>query len=252
MPKTKATALSMKLYIDRKAQRLLFAEASKDVVDFLFAILALPVATAVELVGKEAMVGCVGNLYASVEKLDSTYLQAGVANVDLLCPTVVSPYAIANTRRSLLCLPKAKNLFRCGKTVAGSTYCGNYITDMYNKKCPGNCGNHMTAAVQYLSSAVPSNDSGKVAAAAPQSAAEGIVQGVVTYMVLDDLTVTPMAGVSSVATVLNTFAVRDIGDLQEKTVQLGYKEGLAILKASLKSKSVLTNVFVHANNSSVA
>jgi hypothetical protein len=43
-------------------------------------------------------------------------------------------------------------------------------------------------------------------------------------MVLDDLTVTPMAGVSSVATVLNTFAVRDIGDLQEKTVQLGYKE----------------------------
>jgi hypothetical protein len=86
-------------------------------------------------------------------------------------------------------------------------------------------------------------------------------------MVLDDLTVTPMADVSSVTTVLNTFAVRDIGDLQEKTVQLGRKEvgglslvlvlvltmqGLAILKASLKSKSVLTDVFVHANNSSVA
>jgi hypothetical protein len=211
----------MKLYIDRKAQRLLFAEASKDVVDFLFALLALPVATAVEVVGKEAMVGCVGNLYASVEKLDSTYLQAGVAKVDLLCPIVVSSYA--NTSRSLLCLPQAKNLYRCGKTVAGSTYCGNYITDTYYMKCPGNCGNLMTADVQYLSSeAVPSNCSVQVAA--PQSAAGGIVQGVVTYMVLDDLTVTPMAGVSSVATVLNTFAVRDIGDLQEKTVQLGYKE----------------------------
>jgi hypothetical protein len=44
-------------------------------------------------------------------------------------------------------------------------------------KCPGNCGNLMTADVQYLSSeAVPSNCSVQVAA--PQSAAGGIVQGV--------------------------------------------------------------------------
>jgi len=73
---TATAALSMKLLIDRKAQRVLFAEASKEVVDFLFSLLALPVATAVKLVGKDAMVGCVGNLYASVDKLDSTYVQA--------------------------------------------------------------------------------------------------------------------------------------------------------------------------------
>ena len=59
---TTTTTLSMKLLIDRKAQRMLFAEASKEVVDFLFSLLALPVATAVQLVGKEHMVGCVGNL----------------------------------------------------------------------------------------------------------------------------------------------------------------------------------------------
>ncbi|CAO2161091.1 unnamed protein product [Urochloa humidicola] len=78
---------------------------------------------------------------------------------------------------------------------------------------------------------------------AAASAANGFVQGVVTYVVTDNLTVTPMSAGSSI-TLLNTFAVKDVGDLQEKTVQLGYNEGLAILKASLQSKTVLTDVFL--------
>ncbi|RLM80044.1 hypothetical protein C2845_PM12G07840 [Panicum miliaceum] len=57
-----------------------------------------------------------------------------------------------------------------------------------------------------------------------------------------NLTVTPMSTISSI-TLLNTFVVRDLADLQE-TVQLGYDEGVAILKASLQSKTVLTDVFL--------
>ena len=69
------------------------------------------------------------------------------------------------------------------------------------------------------------------------------MQGIVTYTVMDDLTVTPMSSISSIP-LLNTFAVRDLSALQEKTVQLGYQEGLEILKASLRSKTVLTDVFL--------
>ncbi|CAL4977907.1 unnamed protein product [Urochloa decumbens] len=148
---TTGVTLSMKLVIDKKAQLLLFAEASKDVVDFLFSLLALPVATAVKLLGKESMVGCVGNLYASVDKLNSAYVQGGVVKDALLCPTV---FSFGN---SLLGLPE--------KTLHSIT-------------------------------------------------------------------------------LLNTLSVKDVGDLQEKTVQLGYNEGLAILKASLQSKTVLTDVFL--------
>ncbi|WVZ72326.1 hypothetical protein U9M48_020805 [Paspalum notatum var. saurae] len=224
------------LLIDRKAQRVLFAEASKEVVDFLFSLLALPVATAVKLVGKEAMVGCVGNLYASVDKLDSTYL---------LSPTVLSPAAsAANT--SVLRLPapsygQPKPWYRC--TSSGYSNCRSYITDAHGKACPS-CGPSMTTAAECLSSSSGSGGSSGQQVAAP-SAAKGFVQGIVTYTVLDNLTVTPMSAISSI-TLLNTFAVRDIGDLQEKTVQLGYNEGLAILKASLQSKSVLTDVFLTA------
>ncbi|XP_008673698.1 uncharacterized protein [Zea mays] len=251
MSTTTATAgLTMKLLIDRKAQRVLFAEASKDVVDFLFSLLVLPIATAVKLIGKEAMVGCVGNLYASVDKLDSaTYVQAGVGKNALLCPTVVSP--AANTSSSLLRLPapssvQPKQLYRCTNTNnMNVNNCRAYITEQYGRACPA-CGCSMSTTANYLPFA--GGSSASVGQSVAQSAAGGFVQGTATYTVLDDLTVTvtPKSSISSI-TLLNTFAVRDIGDLQEKTVQLGYNQGLAILEASLKSKSVLTDVFLYAN-----
>lgn len=59
---TSASALSMKLLVHTNGQRVRFAEASKDVVDFLFSLLALLVITAVNPLRKESMVGCVSNL----------------------------------------------------------------------------------------------------------------------------------------------------------------------------------------------
>ncbi|CAM0879553.1 unnamed protein product [Alopecurus aequalis] len=227
------TALSMKLLVDTKAHRVLFAEASKDVVDFLFSLLAVPVGTAVKLLGKDSMVGCVGNLYASVEKLDGTYVQAGAAKDALLHPVVLSPASGA----SMLCLPEgssggqSKGLFKCSSCIS----C--YVTYISGTKCPS-CSRQMTTAVQFLS-----GSGGQVAQGAAGAGGKGFVQGIVTYTVLDNLSVNPMPSISSIA-LLNTFAVKDLGALQEKTVQLGYKEGLAILRASLQSKTVLTDVFL--------
>ncbi|CAO2193697.1 unnamed protein product [Urochloa humidicola] len=241
---TAAAALSMKLLIDTKSKRVLFAEASKEVVDFLFSLLALPVATAVKLVGKDAMVGCVGNLYASVDRLDATYVQPGAAKDALLSPTVLSPAASSNS--SLLRLPAAPStgqpttFYRCTNTCYSN--CRSYITDEHGKLCP-TCHRSMTTAALYL----PSLEGSDGSAQPVPKAGEGFVQGIVTYTVLDNLTITPMSTISGI-TLLNTFAVRDLGDLQEKTVQLGYSEGLAILKASLQSKTVLTDVFLGNNN----
>ncbi|CAL4951588.1 unnamed protein product [Urochloa decumbens] len=211
---TTGVTMSMKLIIDKKAQRLLFAEASKDVVDFLFSLLALPVATAVKLLGEEDMVGSVGNLYASVGKLESTYVLGGV---------------VKDTRAPL---PH--------RALVRYSNCRSYVTAVYGGACPA-CRGTMKTAVTQL---VPSAGSGQTVV---QSAANGLVQGIVTYVVTDNLTVTPMSAVSASITLLNTLSVKDVSDLQEKTVQLGYNEGLAILKASLQSKTVLTDVFLSDN-----
>ncbi|CAL4958237.1 unnamed protein product [Urochloa decumbens] len=257
MATTTTAALSMKLLIDRKSKRVLFAEAGKDVVDFLFSLVALPVATAVKLVGTEAVVGSVGNLYASIDKLDSTYvIQAGSgAGKDaLLCPTVLSP-AASSSNGSLLRLPapalpssggQPKSYFKCSNNYSSlystMSSCSSYVTDASGTTCPS-CRNQMKTALKYVAPSSEQKAAAEKAASVAGGAAKGFVQGIVTYTVLDNLTVTPMSTISGI-TMLNTFAVRDLGDLQEKTVQLGYEEGLAILKASLESKTVLTDVFL--------
>ncbi|TVU46760.1 hypothetical protein EJB05_06318 [Eragrostis curvula] len=95
----------------------------------------------------------------------------------------------------------------------------------------------MVTAAQYLCSSAAAGSVPVV-----QSTGKGFVQDIMTYTVLDNLKVTPMSAISSI-TLLNTFAV-DFSALQEKTVQLGYNEGVEILRASLQSKTVLTDVFL--------
>ncbi|KAM3374728.1 hypothetical protein P3S68_013442 [Capsicum galapagoense] len=70
--------LSLKLLIDPKAKKVLFAETEKDCVDFLFHILSLPVSTVIRLLKTKGMnYGCLPNLYESVENLHDTYIQCG-------------------------------------------------------------------------------------------------------------------------------------------------------------------------------
>ncbi|KAF8662954.1 hypothetical protein HU200_055540 [Digitaria exilis] len=197
----------MKLLIDIKANRVLFAEADKNVVDFLFSLLALPVATIVQMLGKGSISGSFGNLYGSVENLDHTYVLPHMEKGRILNPTVMA--SPASTSRSSLLLPmpssgQPESLFRC------ASYGWLIDASGYNvQKAPS----------------------------------QGFVQGVVTYTVKDDLTVTPMSTISTI-TMLNAAGVSNFGDLQEMTVLLGYAEGLAIVKASLQSKTVLTDVFL--------
>ncbi|XBI15851.1 hypothetical protein VPH35_058200 [Triticum aestivum] len=70
---TSAAGLSIKLVIDTKSQKVRFAEAGSDVVEFLTGLLSLPLGTVVDLLTKEHMVGSIGNVLGSVEKMDAGY-----------------------------------------------------------------------------------------------------------------------------------------------------------------------------------
>ncbi|KAG2595582.1 uncharacterized protein LOC120705954 [Panicum virgatum] len=99
----------------------------------------------------------------------------------------------------------------------------------------------MTAEVQIVE---PS-----AAAVAGEGSTTGYVRDMVTYTVMDDLSMAPMSTICAVAA-LAGLGVSDITGLQAKTVEIGYKEGLALLKASLQSQTVLTDVFLGAKGSS--
>ncbi|KAG8371263.1 hypothetical protein BUALT_Bualt13G0069400 [Buddleja alternifolia] len=222
--------LSLKLLIDTKGKRVLFAETNKECIDFLFHILSLPVATIISLLKKQGMVGSIANLYESIENLNESYIQPNQTKETLLKP--MPP--ICGYSAPLLLLnnaPTQKKFYKCTQVQ-----CYSYVSEDPNAVCPQCCVRKMATSMSYH---VATNTTpGK------QACDEGgFVKGVVTYMVMDDMVVMPMSTISSI-TLLNKFNVKEVSALEEKVVNLGMDEAVKLLKSSLQSKRVLTNVFL--------
>ncbi|CAN1131040.1 hypothetical protein LINPERHAP2_LOCUS6165 [Linum perenne] len=225
-PTTTTTKVTLKLLIDRKTKRVLFAEAGKEFVDFLFTLLSFPLGTVIRLLSKNKMVGCLGNLYQSIEDLSDTFIQPST-NKD----TVLKPMAPS--------CPNGTTLLLTGGDSNGTTktfyMCPSYhrnVADNTKAVCP-QCNSSMSYAVPYIAPPVVNSETG------------GFVKGVVTYMVMDNLEVKPMSTISSL-TLLSKFNVQQVGALEERVIELGMNQGLNLLKASLQSKNVLTSVFLGA------
>ncbi|MED6119636.1 hypothetical protein PIB30_013268 [Stylosanthes scabra] len=237
------TKLTMKLLVDTKQEKVLFAEASKEVVDFLFHLLQLPLATVVRLLTPKGVVGCIGNLYQSVENLnDIYYLQPNQPKHFLLNPKIPPSSPLIS---AALLPPNGggsgepesitpTKMYRCGS-------CSSYsVTDLFNAKCSACSFGYMNREVKYISK----NDNlVKDSSSSSSWTNNGFVKEVVTYTVRDDLVVEPMSTISCI-TLLNQFSVKDVGVLKEKVVDLGMAEGIKLLKASLESETVLTSVFL--------
>ncbi|KAI5318097.1 hypothetical protein L3X38_037805 [Prunus dulcis] len=235
MATSNSTHVSLKLLIDTNGRKVLFAEARKDVVDFLFSLLSLPVGTVIRLLSKDGMVGSMGKLYESVENLNDTYLQPNLDKDTLLKPktTVAGANILPQLTNNINVDSNSKQFYMCSNCYP------RHISDVYGTPCP-NSYNSIITSVTYVS---PQASSSPVVATSGSEG--GYVKGVVTYMVMDNLEVKPMSTISSIA-LLNQFNVKDVGALQEKVVHLGMKEGLKLLKASFETSAVLTKVFLGA------
>jgi hypothetical protein len=168
------TKVKLTLMVDKKANKVLFAEAEKDFVDFLFNLLSLPIATVIRLLRDASMFGCVGNVYQSLEILNEAYLQPNLNKSQLLKPHVTAP--VLNAPQSLASInsqPMDKKLmYKC------ETH--HYVTDVKHTSCPC-CSCSMNQHLWFVESNV-----------------DGIVKNIVTYMVTDDLSVTPVSMISGV------------------------------------------------------
>ncbi|CAN1269179.1 hypothetical protein LINPERPRIM_LOCUS13488 [Linum perenne] len=85
---TNEVKVTLKLFIDKKTNKVVFAESGKEFVDFLFSFLSLPLGTLIRLLSKDQMLGCMGNLYQSVEDLDVTFMQPSTSKNSYLKPTL--------------------------------------------------------------------------------------------------------------------------------------------------------------------
>ncbi|CAL9007840.1 unnamed protein product [Prunus brigantina] len=171
--------VSLKLLIDTKGHKVLFAEAGKDFVDFVFTLLALPVGTVIRLLSnwltlphntKDNMVGSLGKLYDSRELLNDTYMLPNLNRDTLLKPK--APIGGANV----------PHLLTNDESLAKKVYmCGSYhhfIADDPRAICP-QCKYTLSTEVPYVAAqAITEGSSG---------GGGGYVKDVVTYMIMDHL-----------------------------------------------------------------
>ncbi|KAL3828502.1 hypothetical protein ACJIZ3_017304 [Penstemon smallii] len=221
--------VQMKLLINTQTKQVLFAEANKDCVDFLFHILSLPIASVIRLLRGQGMVGSLPNLYESVENLNDSYIQPDQTKNSLLKPKLAMSTTSSVPLMLLDYTVPQKTIYRC-------SYCSIYSYSDDSSAICTSCKYQMNRSMPYV--APP-----KVQKAFYEG---GFVKEMVTYMVMDDLVVKPMSAVSGLA-LLNKYEVKETGILIEKEVEIGMKEALKLPKASFHFKKVLTEVFL-ANN----
>uniref|UniRef100_A0A7N2MFL9 Uncharacterized protein n=1 Tax=Quercus lobata TaxID=97700 RepID=A0A7N2MFL9_QUELO len=119
------TNVSLRLLINTESQRVHFAEAEKNFIDFLFHILSLPVGTFITILTKQGMVGSLGNIYESIENINITCLQPNLNKETLLKSRV---HISGGGTGVTLLLPKVKSpstsryWYRCSRKYSCYSY----------------------------------------------------------------------------------------------------------------------------------
>jgi hypothetical protein len=214
-----ATKVSLKLFIEKKSRRVLFAEADKEFIDFLFFIFTLPVGTVTQLLQKQNMAGSWHSLYKSIKSMSDIYIQPGVDKDFVLNPKVAIsgvkvPLPFPSVDKQSYTTVTVEKFYKCGSHRKCS-----YVAVANDRRaiCPS-CTSTMNSElryVEYRASDIKATSS---------SSEGGYVKGVITYMVMDDLEVKPMSTISSFSTLLAKFNVTDLGDVEEKVVDFGMDE----------------------------
>ncbi|ONI25083.1 hypothetical protein PRUPE_2G279300 [Prunus persica] len=211
MATTNSATVSLKLLIDTKKQQTI-----KEVVNFLFTLLSLHVATVTRLLlSNGGMVGCLGKLYKSLENLSDTYMQPNLNKDYLLKPKTTISGA------NILHLP-ANNDSNAPKRFYLCANCKRHISDSPVTTCPTCISLKISTQVFYV---------------APPPEPTGVTTGNIKsrydimYMIMDDLEVKPMSTVSSI-TLLKTLNFKTV-DAFVKFV-LFTINSLKLVKASLE------------------
>eukprot|EP01018_Ginkgo_biloba_P010155 Gb_20221 [translate_table: standard] len=229
--------MNLRLLINKKTQRILYAEAGKDLVDLLFSFLLLPTGAVIKLLADNKYpdkVGCLTNLYNSVDKLQPRYMSGDKS--ELLHPKIGRAPTNFSTNMLPIQAPSESN-----PVTAKYYICSNYstyhyssnshdITNQHGSAC--RCGSSMNVEVQL-------NNPVKTVSATKHS---GYVKETATFIITDDLSISPSTTITSIA-LLNKLNVRDLADLEEQNVVVGFNEALELLTAAMVSKTALNEVF---------
>ncbi|PSS02897.1 Rho1 guanine nucleotide exchange factor like [Actinidia chinensis var. chinensis] len=215
-------SISLKILVEKEKNRVVFAEANKDFVDVIFSFLTMPIGTIVSLIREHLLkgeIGCLNNLYESVEKLDEEYLASEHKEI-LLHPRSATEVYFRNLKLNLIENNNSK-CYLC--RYADCTFLSYY--QIYSCRC-GQALEHFV----YLSDAILP-DGGM------------FVKPTARFIVADDLRVLPMSTKTALS-LLKEFGAMYGSKIEERSLNIGKDEILKLLKYSLASMTPLSDTIM--------
>lgn len=222
--------ISLKLLVDRKTNRVVFAEADNDFVDILLSFLTLPVGTVIRLLSRKSQqleLGCVHNLYKSVENLEGKHFCSDVCKTMLL-----------HTRNSSadICRKLKVNIddtvpikYYICPSVSNVHVPGGLLSTFCHGRC--DCGEKLTKEMLLNQPADTTDEENGVFLIARGS-----------FIVTDDLQIMPLSAETTVGLLNNHGASAEA--LEVKAIDFSQEEATRLLRHMLSSKTSLTDTFL--------
>ncbi|KAF6161008.1 hypothetical protein GIB67_007649 [Kingdonia uniflora] len=91
MVNAESTKKTLKIILNKSRNKILYAEAGEDFMDFLFSLFTPPLGFVVKLLDRTPSLGCISNLYNSVEGTTLVKHMRTAQKASLLSP-MVAPY----------------------------------------------------------------------------------------------------------------------------------------------------------------
>nr|ACF80090.1 unknown [Zea mays] len=236
MAKPEGPTIGVKLFVDKEKKKVLFAESDKEFVDVIFSFLTMPLGTIVRLLDKQSQMGCLDQLYNSVEDLNLEYFQTSACKAMLLKPLNAASGHCCRLKINVDgSVPRV--VYVC-KDTSCSALSDNAFSSFPGTVCK--CGKVMESIGQ-----CPKYDGGTETAAASCSEDGVFVKGCLKFIVTDDLQVAP-ASTSLMMSVFEKFGVLDPAVLEQQVLQFSSEKITCLLKRLLTSKQPLTDHYFEA------
>ncbi|XP_058767771.1 uncharacterized protein LOC131641486 [Vicia villosa] len=219
--------VSLKLLLNERGNKVLFAEADKDFVDILCSFLTMPLGTVARLIEKESGVGpvtlgCLNSLYHSVANLDDGCFSADGIKQVLLEPINAAEDYCNTLKINIDDTPPTKYLACNRLNCRFNDLTISPFKDQHKCRCGYSC----TSPV-FL-----------------KNSCQGFVVGSVTFFITDNLTVIPNGLDYTRLRLLQEHGIKYPSLVKEIVLKVTKEKVLDLLKHSLFSTSTLTDLFL--------
>ncbi|KAL5580851.1 hypothetical protein UlMin_013293 [Ulmus minor] len=218
---------SIKVYVDKKKNRIVYAECGGDLVDVLLSFLTTPLGTIVSLARSQSLpteMGCLSNLYTSAENMDVQNFHSRACKTMLLEPRNSAETHCMNLKLKV-------------DNTLGIKYCCSSNNCTFNRHrlvghysdafCP--CGKSMNGKVNLSQE--------------PMNVGGSFVKEDIGFIITDDLQVLCVS--SSVCfSLCSKLGIMDVTTLEVRSLNVGANEIVNLLICSFVSTSPLSETFL--------